>query len=102
MAWMQGQSLRDVFIVLLMLHTMVSGKAFSFFRCQKVENVWYLMADYREECYDSSWWTMFIFVLFVVLSFSLGVPGAVAYTLHKRRISLEEPETKQFFGVLYR
>merc|ERR550514_2010201 len=33
----RNQSLRDVFIVLLLLHTTVSGKAFAFFRCHKVE-----------------------------------------------------------------
>ena len=99
---MKGQSLRDIFIVLLMLHTMVSGKAFSFFRCQEVEGTPYLMVDYRVVCHDSAWWSMFVFVALVILLFSFGVPAAVAYTLYQNREELNDPEIKRLFGILYK
>ena len=91
----KNQSLRDVFIVLLLLHTTVSGKAFAFFRCVSleradittgtVEKISYLMADYRVICYDATWNGMFVFALLVVLGFSVGIPVAIWYILHKNR-----------------
>ena len=97
----RNQSLRDVFIVLLLLHTTVSGKAFAFFRCHKVEKTSFLMADYRVVCYDATWNGMFVFALLVVLGFSVGIPTAIAYVLHKKRHRLQEPKTRGLLGILY-
>jgi len=101
MAHLKSQSLRDVFIVLLMVHTMVSGKAFAFFRCHTVEDTSFLMADYRLTCYDATWIGMSVFAGAVIVGFSLGVPCAIAYTLHARRHHLHDPQTARLLGILY-
>ena len=79
---------RDVFVVILLLHPSISGKAMEFFRCRTIDDVSYLMADYSLECYDGTWYAFLPVVLAVLLLFSFGTPLLMAYVLYSRRTTL--------------
>jgi len=99
-----ARAFRDAFVVVLLLHPTISGKAMEFFRCRTIDGVPYLMADYSVECYDSTWFAYLVLVLFVLVAFSLGTPCFVAYVLRARRATLYEEDGKpkpQPLDVLY-
>ena len=83
-----GRAFRDVFVVVLLLHPSISGKAMEFFRCRTIDDVPYLMADYSLECYDRTWYLFLPVVLMVLTFFSLGTPVLIAYVLYARREKL--------------
>jgi hypothetical protein len=98
--------LRDTFILILIMHPSISGLAFQFFRCQKFtsplgeDNM--LVIDYSITCHDETWYGMLVFVLFVVIFFSIGMPVLFAVFLWRRRESLEDDRTKKLLGILYK
>jgi len=99
-----GRAFRDLFVVVLLFHPSVSGTAMLFFRCQEINGVSYLMADYSIECFDSSWWSFLPFILFVLILFSLGTPCAIARVLYARRDRLYDESgeyVKQPLDVLF-
>ena len=95
---------RDLFVVILLVYPSLSGKAMEFFRCRKVEGVYYLMADYSLVCYDSKWFTFLPLVVGVLVCFSFGMPALIAYTLRKRIGTLYDEHGKakpQPLDILY-
>jgi len=89
-----GRAFRDVFVVVLLLHPSISGKAMEFFRCRTIDDVPYLMADYSLECHDGTWYLFLPIVILVLLLFSLGTPCAIAYVLYARRGALYDDDDK--------
>ena len=85
-----ARAFRDVFVVVLLLHPTISGKAMEFFRCRTIDGVPYLMADYSIECFDSAWYAYLVIVVLVLVFFSFGTPVAIAYVLYTRRDTLYE------------
>ena len=98
-----ASAFRDVFVVVLLLHPSISGKAMEFFRCRTIDDVSYLMADYSLECYDSSWFLFLPVVLIVLVLFALGTPCIIAYVLYVRRAALYDrgKAVPQPLDVLY-
>ena len=89
-----GIAFRDLFVVVLLLHPSVSGKAMEFFRCREIDGKQYLMADYSIKCYDSSWYSFLPVVLGVLIFFSAGTPLAIAYALYTRAEGLYDDAGK--------
>ena len=99
-----AHAFRDVFVVVLLLHPSISGKAMEFFRCRTIGGVPYLMADYSLVCYDSTWYLFLPIIVLVISLFSLGTPCVTAYVLYARRATLYDDEGKpvpQPLDVLY-
>ena len=99
-----GRAFRDVFVVVLLLHPSISGKAMEFFRCRTIDDVPYLMADYSLECHDGTWYLFLPIVILVLLLVSLGTPCAIAYVLYARRGALYDDGGKavpQPLDILY-
>ena len=99
-----ASAFRDVFVVVLLLHPSISGKAMEFFRCRTIDGVPYLMADYSLVCYDSTWYLFISVIVVVLVLFSLGTPLVIAYVLYARRTSLYDDGGKavpQPLDVLY-
>jgi hypothetical protein len=95
---------RDLFVVVLLLYPTVSGKAMEFFRCQRIDGVAYLMADYAIVCHDATWWGFLPLVLLVLIGFALGTPAAIFFVLRRRRATLYEENGKvkaQPLDILY-
>ena len=87
-----ASAFRDVFVVVLLLHPSISGKAMQFFRCREIDGVPYLMEDYSLECYDDTWYLFLPVVLLVLVFFSLGTPCLIAYVLYSRRKTLYDDD----------
>ena len=51
-------AIRDLFIGVLLFYPGITGMALRFFRCRRVGETSYLIADLHLQCYDSTWWTM--------------------------------------------
>ena len=100
------QRLHDSILLVLLLYTLVTTQAFSHFRCLRVVsstgNTSYLIADFTIECGDATWNGVTVFVIIVILVFSIGAPLGFAYELYKRRDKLEDPETASLLGMLYK
>jgi len=99
-----GVGFRDLFVVVLLLHPTVSGKAMAFLRRQRINGVAYLMADYAIACHDATWWAFLPLVLLVLAGFSLGTPAAIFFVLRRRRATLYEEGGKvkeQPLDILY-
>ena len=87
-----ARAFRDVFVVVLLLHPSISGKAMEFFRCRTIDGESYLMADYSLVCYDATWYAYLVVVVLVLVFFSFGAPVAIAYVLYTRRDTLYEDD----------
>ena len=99
-----ARAFRDVFVVVLLLHPSISGKAMEFFRCRTIDGVPYLMADYSLVCYDSTWYLFISVIVMVLVLFSFGTPCVIAYVLYARQKALYDDEGKavpQPLDVLY-
>ena len=99
-----GVGFHDFFVVVLLLHPTISGKAMEFFRCQRINGVSYLMADYAIVCHDATWWAFLPLVVLVLVGFSLGTPAAIFFVLRRRRATLYEEDGKvkeQPLDILY-
>lgn len=98
--------LRDVLILVLLVHPALSGRTLELFRCQTVTmpgrgEVGFLMADYGTECFTAGWWGQTALHIFVLVFFTVGVIAGITVALFRRRDSLQEDSTKQYFGMLY-
>ena len=101
------QRLHDTAMVILLVYTTVTAQAFYFFRCQTIveskdKSTSYLVADFSVTCYDGKWTGQAVFVVLVLVVFSLGVPVANAYTLWRWRKRLEDDAgAKRLLGMMY-
>jgi hypothetical protein len=75
-----------------------------FFRCQTIDGVSYLMADYSVRCYDAAWFAFLPLVVLVLLGFSLGTPAIIVLVLRRQRDRLYDENGKpkpQPLDILY-
>jgi hypothetical protein len=63
-----------VLFFLFLVYPSVSSTLLKLYRCDLVEGVYYLMADYRVICYDDSWWPYGIWGFVMMLVYPIGVP----------------------------
>ena len=84
-----------------MIYPVSSGEALSLFRCQTVDDIPYLMADYRIQCYTPAWYSFAIFVVAFLIIFSLGLPAAVALYLRSKEDHLNDAKFRKIFEVFY-
>ena len=110
-------AMRDLFVVVLLLHPTVSGMAMEFFRCRTIDGETYLMvracsqkhslytrltadskhftqADYSLTCYDGTWFAFLPLVLLVLLAYSIGTPVGIYLLLKARRAGLYDEHGK--------
>ena len=100
------ECLRDVLILLLLVHPALSGRTLELFRCQAIDmpaprgRVSFLMADFSLECYTGAWWAQAVLHILVLVFFTAGAIVTIACMLWKRRATLQEPGTQKYFGLL--
>ena len=66
------------------------------FKCQQVQDDYYLVADYRIKCFDGVWWGYAIVATAGALLYTVGVPVGLFLLLRKNRqhLYLEEIRKK--------
>jgi len=82
----------------------MSCKTFlSFLLCQKIEGKYYLMADYREHCYDDKWASYAAIVIPAIIVYVVGTPafflGMLWYL--KKNDLLSTPANEDKFAFLF-
>eukprot|EP00947_MAST-08B_sp_MAST-8B-sp1_P000611 g611.t1 len=108
-----GYCLRDMILIILLVHPTLSGYALNFFNCKFVEELggedslnglqgnWYMTADFSLRCYDATYNGMLALAILLVVFFAVGIPVLFAFLLRQRRDDLEDPKTKKLLGMLY-
>ena len=113
--------LRDMFLIVVLLHPTVSGLMFRFFNCDIIDTTgasggnstanstggavavtYYLREDYSLKCFDKAWYQMLPVVIAVIVLFSIGMPLFFSYLLWKRRDTLRDKKTMKLIGILYK
>ena len=79
-----------LFLAVYSLYTGVATKMLRLFKCQSVQSVWFLTADYRLQCFDAQWYFHAAFAGIAILVFIIAFPpahhsGATASTSTSRR-----------------
>lgn len=87
--------------VWLLAHPGVSSQLMRVFVCVKVEDVWWLEADMRLQCYNGQWSGVAFVSAAMLLVYTLGLPAGIAGWLWSRRRSLTDETTRQELGFLY-
>ena len=101
-----------LFVIVYAVYTGVATKMFLLFKCEEVQGVWYLMADYRIVCFDEvhkRYQTLaFLGILVYVLGIPLGILGVLLYNkkyLHESNTRKEEMykhlQIAKQFGSIY-
>ena len=92
------------------LYTGISTRIFRVFKCDKVQDRYYLTADYSVECYDSNWWTFGSLAIVGMFVYVIGIPLVQFIALWKNHAPLHESSAldqqahrlvKKQFGSLY-
>jgi len=89
--------------VLSLLYMPLTVRCFRFFQCIRIDDKDYLMADFREECYTTTWLGfIFIFIaVCVIVMYCLLFPMGIFYTLFKIRKNLDSLHVRHKYGFLY-
>ena len=87
------------YYVLLFQHQPASVKTFNMFKCQKIEDTYFLRPDFRLTCFPLNGYHAFAIGVMVILVF--GFPAATFYVLYKKRNHLADPITMAQIGFLY-
>lgn len=74
----------------LYLHPVISTRMFILFQCdamrnQSMDTQYWLRADPALECFTGTWFLFMAWALAVLLLYTVGLPGAVAYAIHMAR-----------------
>jgi hypothetical protein len=62
------------------------------FKCQQIQDDYYLVADYRIKCFVGAWWGYAIVAAAGAILYTIGIPAALYLLLRKNRqhLYLEE------------
>eukprot|EP00945_MAST-04E_sp_MAST-4E-sp1_P001515 g1515.t1 len=92
------------------LYTGLSTRIFRVFKCDKVQDRYYLTADYSVECYGSNWWVHGSLAIVCMFVYVIGIPLVQFIVLWKNYAHLHESSAldqqahrlvKKQFGSLY-
>ena len=92
------------------LYTGVSTRIFRVFRCDMVQDTYYLTADYSVTCFEGDWWNYGAFAIFCIVVYVVGIPLVQFMFLYRNRQFLYAATTpdikrhravKKAFGPMY-
>ena len=104
------QSFTLILFIAFTLYTGVSTRIFRLFKCQKIEETWYLTADYTVKCRTEEWNVYAAIAGVCITVYVIGLPALQLYILLKNRVNLhrescENPQTQRRlekeFGSIY-
>lgn len=65
------------------------------FKCQQIQDDYYLVADYRIKCFDGVWWGYAIVAAAGALLYTIGIPVGLYRLLRKNREHLYLDEMRK-------
>ena len=93
------------------LYTGVSTRIFRLFKCKKVQDHYYLTADYSVTCFEGGWWHYGTLAIVCMLIYVIGVPLVQFIVLVRNREHLHDEtavdrklhrKVLKQFGSIYR
>lgn len=86
---------------LFLLYPWITLQLLQFGICVRVENEYFLVADFRQKCLQGEWMDQLGPVIFLFLLIPVGVPLTFGVILWRSRTSLRTPATRERLGFLY-
>ena len=96
-----SNSLSGATQLLMLAHTPVSRKVFQYFDCNEMAGRFLLRADYNVNCTSNEYWTFLPAVLFVMVMYTIALPGVISLYLWRHRKALYSTSVYQTVGWLY-
>jgi hypothetical protein len=87
---LRTQVLALVSFVSFTLYTGISTRIFRLFKCRKVQETWYLTADYTVKCREGSWNAYAAVGVFCAVLFVIGIPAVQLWLLYRNRKNLHK------------
>jgi hypothetical protein len=99
----RGRSERwsNTLMLLFLMHAPVSQRLFYYFSCAKVGEKEYLVQDYSIECRGGEYVSFAVYVVFMLVVFTFGLPLLVSGMLLINRKALYNPKVHATIGFLY-
>eukprot|EP00945_MAST-04E_sp_MAST-4E-sp1_P002491 g2491.t1 len=72
-------------LVSFALYTGISTRIFRLFKCRKIQDAWYLTADYTVTCQEGEWNGYAASGVVFILLYVVGIPGVQLYLLYRNR-----------------
>merc|ERR1719506_2303593 len=72
-------------LVSFALYTGISTRIFRLFKCRKIQDAWYLTADYTVTCQEGEWNTYAAVAFVCIVVYVVGIPGIQWVVLFKNR-----------------
>ena len=90
-------------LITFMLYPGVCNTILQIFKCEEIENNWYLSEDLSLKCYDNMWNSYAITSSFFIFIYILGIPLYFYLKLryYKKRCMLSHKEIIYKYGFLY-
>ena len=101
-----------LFTVVYALYTGVATKLFVLFKCLKIQDTWFLVADMRITCFDETYNAYRVLSYLGIVVYVVGIPVCIFVLLFQRRVRLYEEtcpadeldkhmQVKKSFGSIY-
>ena len=87
--------------MLLLAHSPVSKKVFIYYLCREIGGRSFIRSDYSIECYESEWNNFQPWVMFVLITFTIGFPLALSVMMFRFRNKLYKRDIYAKMGFLY-
>ena len=87
--------------LMLVFHAPVSARAFYYFDCHKIGQIFFLRRDYNIECYEQEWYDFLPFAIGLLATFAFAVPVGLSLIMFCKRNHLYTPQTRVKIGFLY-
>jgi len=92
--------LRLIVFTVFLIYPGVSSKVLSYFLCERVEDVYYLIPDFRERCDSEIWLRNLPFAICMVFLYPIGVPAVFFWLLYRNRHQLMVTDVRYWLGFL--
>ena len=92
---------RMLLFSLFLIYPGVSSVVLRLFVCTKIQDTYYLRADFRLECYTTEWSYYAITGIFFIAMYPIGIPLFFMYMMKRYRYRLHEDGVKAELGFLY-
>lgn len=85
---------------MFLIYPGVSSMILRTFVCKKVEGTYFLLADFRLQCFDSTWYKYAGYGAVMVAVYPIGIPLFLFFMLYKYRTQLNDPAVRAQVGCL--
>jgi len=92
---------RLILFSLFLIYPVVASTILRLWVCKDINDTWYLLADFRDLCYDARWHRYANFGAVMIVFYPVGIPLLFAYKLITNRTQMQRPGVKAALGFFY-